>query len=93
MGLQMLTVIVASLLLVGFIDVFANWYAKYLFQRVPFVKIRLLFRRLLWVVLAILFWLNLWVRRMPESFDMSYLLFVGFVYSVKGLIHAFTKSS
>ncbi len=93
MGLQMLIVIVASLLLVGFIDVFVNWYGKYLFQYLPFAKLRVLFRRLLWVVLAILFWLNFWIRHTQQSLDISYFLFVGFIYSVKGLIYAFVKSN
>ncbi len=92
MGLRILSVTLASLLMLGFIDAFFGWYRQFLERHVPVPAMKPLFLRLMWVILAILFWLHIYYRRMPELLDMSHFLFVAFIYSLKGLITSFTKA-
>jgi len=89
MGLRIFSITLASLLMLGFIDAFINWYGHFLNRKLPFPNMRYLFIRLMWVILCIVFWLHMVFRRLPESFDLSYFLFVAFIYSVKGLIGSF----
>jgi len=90
MGLQLLTVTIGSLIMLGFIDAFINWYKQFLDRRFPFPKVRPLVIHLSWVLLAIIFWLHISFRRIPE-FDMSHFLFAAFIYSLKGLISSLFK--
>ena len=90
MGLQLLTVTLGSLIMLGFIDAFITWYKQFLDRRFPFPKVKHLLIPLSWVILAIIFWLHISLRRIPE-FDMSHFLFAAFIYSLKGLISSFVR--
>ena len=90
MGLQLLTVTIGCLIMLGFIDAFINWYKQFLDRRFPFPKIKPLLIHFSWVILAIIFWLHICFRRIPE-FDMSHFLFAAFIYSLKGLITSFIR--
>lgn len=90
MGLRLLSMTLASLLMLGFIDTFINWYRQFLDRRLPFPNMKPVLIHFIWVILAILFWLHMYYRRIP-AFDMSHFLFVAFIYSVKGLITSFFR--
>lgn len=90
MGLRLITMTLASLIMLGFIDAFITWYKQFLDRRFPFPRIKPLLIHLSWVILAIIFWLHISFRRIPE-FDMSHFLFVAFIYSIKGLITSFMR--
>ena len=91
MGLRILSITIASLIMLGFIDAFINWYRQFLDKRFPFPNMKPLLIPFIWVILAIIFWLHMYFRHIPESFDMSHFLFVAFIYSIKGLITSFMK--
>jgi len=92
MGLKLLSITAASLIMLGFIDVFVRWYGHFLQRRIPEARTRQLFLKLVWAILACLFWANLYFRGMPQTFEFSYFLFVVFIYSVRGLIASFLKT-
>lgn len=91
MGAKLLTISIASLALIWFIDFFTHWYAKFLKRWMPNKEIRVLFGHLVWAVLAIIFWYTLYFKHLPETFSTDYFLFVLFIYSVRGLIESFFK--
>ena len=91
MGLSLLTFTVGSLIILLFTDVFFNWYERFLQRILPTPAMRMLLIKLMWVVLCIFFWLHFLVRRIPDNFDISYLLFAGFIYSIKSLITSFFR--
>ncbi len=91
MGAKLLTISIASLILILFIDFFTVWYAKFLKRWMPNKKIRILFGQLVWAVLAIIFWHTLYFNHLPEQFSSDYFFFVLFIYSVRGLISSFLK--
>lgn len=91
MGLRLLVVVVASLILMVAIDFFIVWYEKFLRFRFSNVRIIVQIKRLIWIILALLFWMNLSARHMLPSLDMSYLLFVVFIYCVHGFLRTFYK--
>ncbi|MCG8607531.1 hypothetical protein MJD09_21430 [bacterium] len=93
MGAQLLAVSVGSLLIIWFIDLFTKWYAGFLQQWMPNIKIRILLGQLVWAILALLFWRTLYNNHLPESFNFTYFLFVLFIYSIRGLVQSFINSS
>ncbi len=91
MGAKLLTISIASLILILFIDFFTVWYANFLKRWMPNKKIRILFSQLVWAVLAIIFWYTLYFNHLPEKFSPDYFFFVLFIYCVRGLISSFLK--
>ena len=91
MGLSLITFTIGTLVILFFTDVYFNWYDKFLNRVLPTQNMRLLMVKLMWVVLCLFFWLQFLVRRIPDNFDISYLLFAGFIYSIKGLILSFIR--
>ena len=91
MGAKLLTISIASLILILFIDFFTVWYAKFLKRWMPNKKIRVLFSQLVWAILAVIFWYTLYFNYFPERFSPDYFFFVLFIYSVRGLIGSFLK--
>ena len=89
MGLNLLLFTVGSLILLAFVDVFESWYDQFLNRIFPRMVMRQLLLKFMWVILCIFFWLHFILRRIPDQFDVSYLIFVGFIYSIKGLIGSF----
>jgi len=89
MGLRMLTVTIAALALVGVVDFFSGWYARFLQQRPISEQLRISLRRILWVLFALTFWIAILHFGLPEQFDTTHFLFVLFIYSVRGLIVSF----
>ncbi|MFQ5603646.1 MAG: hypothetical protein ACE5HS_10300 [bacterium] len=89
MGAKLLTVTIGSLLIIWFIDLFTLWYAKFLKRWMPNLKIRHLLGHLVWAILAIGFWSTLYRNHLPETFSPTYLFFVLFIYSIRGLIGSF----
>lgn len=89
MGMRILIVTLASLIMLGFIDAFINWYRQFLDRRFPFPNMKPVLIHFIWVILAIVFWLHISFRHLPESLDMSHFLFAAFIYSLKGLLSSF----
>lgn len=89
MGLNLLLFTFGSLILLVFVDVFESWYSQFLKRIFPRATMQYLLLKLMWVILCIFFWLHFVIRRIPDQFDVSYLIFVGFIYSIKGLIGSF----
>jgi hypothetical protein len=90
-GKNLFTVTLCSLLLLGVIDVFVSWYKKFLSRWMPNYHIRVLLIHSVWALLAILFWNTLYRNHLPDSFSLTYLFFVSFIYSVRGLAESFIK--
>lgn len=86
MGAKLLTISIASLILILFIDFFTVWYAGFLRRWMPNNRIRVLFSQLVWAILAVIFWYTLYFNHLPEEFSSDYFFFVLFIYSVRGLI-------
>lgn len=91
MGAKLLTISIASLILILFIDFFTVWYAGFLRRWMPNNRIRVLFSQLVWAILAVIFWYTLYFNHLPEEFSSDYFFFVLFIYSVRGLISSFLK--
>lgn len=86
MGAKLLTISAGSLVLIWCIDLFTNWYAKFLERWMPNIKIRTMLVQLVWAFLAIIFWNVLYYNHLPKSFSPAYFFFVLFIYSVHGLV-------
>lgn len=93
MGLKLMTTTLGSLILIFAMDFFIQWYRKFLDRFSLDAKTKLLINRIFWVVMALLFWRSLLYYGFPEQFGMPFLLFVLFIYSVRGLIIALFKKS
>jgi len=89
MGLRMLSVTIGALVFLGTVDFFSHWYARFLNHRPISDQLRILLRRTFWAVFAVTFWVALLNYGLPEQFDTTHLLFVLFIYSVRGLIISF----
>ncbi|MFQ5641664.1 MAG: hypothetical protein ACE5IR_27125 [bacterium] len=92
MGAKLLTISIGSLLLIMFIDFFTQWYRKFLMRWMPHVKIRILLGHLVWALLAAFFWNAFYRDLVPETFSITYLFFVLFIYSIRGLLDSFIKA-
>ena len=55
----------------------------------PNIRLRLLLGHLVWAILTVLFWNTLYKNHLPESFNLTYLIFVLFIYSIRGLLKSF----
>lgn len=93
MGAQLFTITLGSLLIIWFIDLFVEWYSKYLRRFMPSKKIQSLFVNLVWALLAFIFWNALYRNHLPETFSLNYFLFVLFIYSLRGLIESFVRKA
>lgn len=91
MGAQLFTITLGSLLIIWLIDFFVEWYAKFLKRWLPSAKMQALLMSLVWVFLALIFWNSLYHKHFPETFSLTYSLFVLFIYSVRGLIDSFVR--
>jgi len=89
MGMRIIIVTLASLIMLGFIDAFINWYRQFLDRRLPFPNMKPVLIHFIWVILAIIFWLHISYRHLPADLDMSHFLFAAFIYSLKGLLSSF----
>ncbi len=89
MGLRILTVTIGALALVGVVDFFSGWYARFLKQRPISERLQISLRRILWAVFALTFWVALLHFGLPEQFDTTHFLFVLFIYSVRGMLVSF----
>ncbi len=92
MGENLLSVSLGTLVIIGFIDLFSLWYARFLKRWMPNSSIRALLNQLVWAILAVLFWMTLYRNHLPDTFNLTYFLFVLFIYSIRGLIESFIKA-
>ena len=90
MSSNFLLLSIGSLLVMWFVDVFLSWYVQFLKRWMPHIKLRLLLGNLVWAILALLFWTTL---NSHLHTGVSYLFFVLFIYSVKGLIDSLLSRS
>ena len=91
MGAQLLSITLGSLLVILLIDLFVQWYGKFLMRWMPNIRIRTLLVHLLWALLAVIFWNSLYQKHLPETFTLTNFLFVLFIYSVRGLVESFVR--
>lgn len=91
MGTKLLSITLGTLVMIGIIDLFINWYTNFLKRWMPDLRIRMLLGQLTWALLAIGFWLSLYTNHLPETFSLTYFFFVLFIYSVRGLVESLIK--
>lgn len=91
MGLKLITISIGSLLVIGVIDLFTVWYAEFLKRWMPHLKLRVLLGQLVWAILAVTFWSALSHKFLPDTFTLTYMVFVLFIYSVRGLVESLIK--
>jgi len=89
MGENIFSVTLITLLMFFWIDIFRNWYIKFLKKRgVPERALRLAIRAL-WIILTMLFWYTLLQRGLPEEFTFVHFAYPLFIFSLYGLLRSF----
>lgn len=89
MGKNLFAVLVLSVVFVAAVDWFVDWYDNFLARRVLSSEMGRRIKQVFWVLLAIVFWNSLYRLALPESFDISYVLFALFIFSLRGLVLSF----
>jgi hypothetical protein len=91
MGEYLFVTLLTTLFLLTAIDIFANWYRKFLVRRKLPKYIRHFIEQAMWVLLALLCWNTLYRKFLPIEFDASHLLFTLFVFSLRGFVVSLIK--
>ncbi len=89
MGDHLFVVTLVTLFMMFWIDVFRNWYRRFLSKRGMSERNIRNMMRIQWVILAIIFWYTLLHRGMPPEFNITHFSFALFVFSLYGLIKLF----
>lgn len=91
MGAKILSTTFFSLLMVGAVDIFLEWYRTFLQKRGLNRKLILLLKRLTFVILAFLFWRSLIAQQETMEFASTHFFFTLFIYCFYRLISSFFK--
>lgn len=91
LGTKILSTIIISILMVGAVDIFSEWYKGFLNKRGINPKIILLIRRATFVILAFMFWRSLVAEQQTEEFASTHFFFALFVYCAYRLISTYFK--
>lgn len=91
MGAKILSTTLYSILMVGVIDIFIEWYKGFLVRRGVNPHFILLLRRLTFVILAFLFWRSMVPHLESTEFASTHFFFALFVYCFYRLISSFFK--
>lgn len=91
MGAKILSTTLFSLLMVGVVDIFLEWYKTFLQKRGVDAKIILLLQRVTFVILAFLFWRSLVSQQETGEFASTHFFFALFIYCFYRLISTFFK--
>lgn len=91
LGARILSTILFSLLMVGAVDIFLEWYRTFLQRRKVDEKLILLLRRLTFVILAFIFWRSLVSQQETGEFASTHFFFTLFIYCFYRLISTFFK--
>jgi hypothetical protein len=89
MGKNLFSALILSVVIVAAIDWFVGWYTAFLTRRVLSAGLGRRIKQIFWVLLAFVFWNSLYRLALPESFDLSYVLFALFIFSLRGLVISF----
>ncbi|MCJ7813425.1 hypothetical protein MUP95_08960 [bacterium] len=89
MGARILSTTVFSLLMVGAIDIFSEWYRTFLQKRGVDQKLIIFLRRITFVILAFMFWRSLVSQQVSTEFSSTHFFFALFIYSCYRLIASF----
>ena len=91
MGAKILSTTMFSILMVGAVDIFIEWYRTFLIKRGVDPRLILLLRRITFVILAFLFWRSLIDQLEPKEFASTHFFFALFIYCFYRLISSFYK--
>ncbi len=91
LGAKILTTTLFSLLMVGGVDIFSEWYRIFLQKRGVDPKLIRFLRRLTFVILAFLFWRSLISQEVLFEFSSTHFFFALFIYSCYRLIASFYR--
>ena len=91
MGAKILSTTLFSLLMVGAVDIFSEWYRQFLQKRGVDQKLIVFLRRLTFVILAFIFWRSLISEQVMIEFSSTNFFFALFIYSCYRLISSFYK--
>ncbi|MBN2029825.1 hypothetical protein JW824_06215 [bacterium] len=91
MGAKILSTTLFSLLMVGAVDIFSEWYRIFLQKRGVDPKLIRFLRRLTFVILAFLFWRSLISQQVSVEFSSTHFFFALFIYSCYRLIASFYR--
>ncbi len=91
MGPRVLVTLVITLLMVGAVDIFMEWYRGFLKNRRVSPPLSVLIQRILFVLLAFLFWRALVGHQRTEEFASTHFFFTLFIYCLYRLIASYFK--
>jgi len=91
LGGKILTTTFFSILMVGAVDIFIEWYRTFLIKRGANPHFSVLLRRLTFVILAFVFWRSLVDQLEPGEFAATHFFFALFVYCFYRLVSSFYK--
>jgi len=90
-GEHLFTVLLLTLFMFFWLDVFWNWYEKFLARfgfTLPLIK---LFKRIFWLLMTIIFWFTLLHRGFPKEFTITHFAFALFILCLYNAIKSFFK--
>jgi len=90
-GGKILSTVLFSILMVGAVDIFIEWYRTFLIKRGVSTQLILLLRRITFVILAFIFWRSMVDQLGPKEFAATHFFFTLFIYCFYRLISSFYK--
>ena len=93
MGTKIFTITLFSILMVGAVDIFIEWYKTFLLKRRFDKKLIRLIIRIGFVLLAFVFWRALVAQQKSLEFASTHFFFALFIYCFYRLISSFSKKS
>jgi len=91
LGAKILSTTLYSVLMVGVIDIFLEWYRGFLVKRGVSGHFIQLLRRLTFVILAFLFWRSMVDQLSVSEFASTHFYFAVFIYCFYRLISSFFR--
>jgi hypothetical protein len=91
LGAKLLSTILYSLVIMGAVDIFSEWYRNFLNKRGVDHKFVIFLHRATFVILAFIFWQSLIREQEAAEFAPTHFFFALFIYCLYRLVASFFK--